>query len=900
LLINSKNNYSNLVAKHIAHKALRGFYPKKWRAFAFAFLLKLPTHMKWILLFWLVVLNVFSVWGQQIKAPKLTPALQHYITTVADAGPDSADLVLSWQEGKGAMPQQWRLLEQYGHSLKTVRVPKKMLAQLAAEPRVLFAGLAQKPIEELTTGSLDITLNKLNAAHALMPEITGAGQRLVIKEQRFDTGDIDYRNRVFATGLEGTGASTHAALMATIAAGAGNTSEEAVGAAPGALVGATSFENLLPGPDTLVLAKNMFIHNHSYGTVVENYYGLEALAYDEQVYRVPQVMHVFSAGNSGLSAGSGPYENGTGWANLTGNFKYAKNILTVGAIDSFAKVAPQSSKGPAWDGRVKPELTAFGEDGSSGAAALVSGTAALLQQAYREQTGFLPSAALLKAILIGSAFDVGAAGVDYSSGWGALDGLSALRMIKNKSYATLQLTGQTQKTTEVEVPAGISRLKVTISWTDGPAAVNAAKALVNNIDLLVQHPASGREWLPWVLHPHPDSLNKPAKRSRDTLNNTEQVWIDDPQPGLYRFIVTATPMVRTAQEVAVTWQMDTSSTFLFTYPAGNGRLEAGRNQLVRWQTFMQGQGTLQVAYDGGNWQTIGAPNLSQQYMYWAAPDTNAAMRFRMLLPGGAMAASERFVISRPIRLDVGFRCADSLMLTWSGRQQRAFDLYVLSGTSMMPVLNIADSFAIVRTPPGAVPIYSIAPVVAGLRGRRSFALNTDASGVGCYFKSFYVQGQDARSVDLRVELGTVYNLSAVRLQKKQGTSYVDLPGHTSSQLTAFFKDSSLVSGYNFYRVVALLANGQEIIGDLLAVFHFGGVPVAAFPNPVKRGAALNLQSELPGRYFVWVYDINGRLLRRQQLQDVSNSMIVEWPAGLYLLRIGTSNEVLGTTKIIVY
>ena len=58
----------------------------------------------------------------------------------------------------------------------------------------------------------------------------------------------------------------------------------------------------------------------------------------------------------------------------------AKNILTVGATDSFSIVAALSSKGPAHDGRVKPELVAFGEDGSSGAAALVSGTSLLLQQ----------------------------------------------------------------------------------------------------------------------------------------------------------------------------------------------------------------------------------------------------------------------------------------------------------------------------------------------------------------------------------------------------------------------------------------------------------------------------------------------------------------------------------------
>jgi hypothetical protein len=434
-----------------------------------------------------------------------------------------------------------------------------------------------------------------------------------------------------------------------------------------------------------------------------------------------------------------------------------------------------------------------------------------------------------------------------------------------------------------------------------PAAANAAKALVNNIDLLVQHPASGSEWLPWVLNPHRDSLNQPAKRSIDTINNTEQVWIDNPLPGLYQFVVKGTHITLAEQEAAVAWQMDTAGSFLFTYPTGNDRLEAGKNQLLRWQTPVQGQGTLQVAYDGSEWQTVGVvANLLQQHVYWPAPDTNAVLRFRMLLPGNAVSFSERFVISRPLRLDVGFRCADSLMLMWNAERGRAFEVYVLSGTSMQPLQVTADSFVIVRTPAGAVPIYSVAPIVGGLPGRRSFSLNTDASGVDCYFKSFYVQGQDAQSAALRVELGTTYHLSSVRLQKKVGTAYKDMPGQTPVQLSMLFRDSALASGYNFYRVVALLANGQEVTGDSLSVFHFNNMPVAFFPNPVKRGAVLNLQSELPGKYAIWVYDINGRLVHAQQLQEVWNTITVQWPAGMYLLRIGSSDGVWGTAKVIVY
>jgi hypothetical protein len=46
---------------------------------------------------------------------------------------------------------------------------------------------------------------------------------------------------------------------------------------------------------------------------------------------------------------------------------------------------------------VKPELIAYGDAGSSEAAAVVSGIALLTQQAYSDQFGNLPEASLLKA-----------------------------------------------------------------------------------------------------------------------------------------------------------------------------------------------------------------------------------------------------------------------------------------------------------------------------------------------------------------------------------------------------------------------------------------------------------------------------------------------------------------------
>src|SRR5206468_12866006 len=104
----------------------------------------------------------------------------------------------------------------------------------------------------------------------------------------------------------------------------------------------------------------------------------------------------------------------------------AKNMITVGHMDSLGVVLSLSSRGPAYDGRIKPELVAFAEDGSSGAAAIVSGIALTLQQAYKALHGADPSSALIKAILLNSADDVGSKGIDFISGYGAANAYKAI------------------------------------------------------------------------------------------------------------------------------------------------------------------------------------------------------------------------------------------------------------------------------------------------------------------------------------------------------------------------------------------------------------------------------------------------------------------------------------------
>lgn len=290
---------------------------------------------------------------------------------------------------------------------------------------------AQQPNEESNVAESDLSLNKVNLVHRYFPGLTGAGYVVSIKENKFDTTDIDLLNRAVFSAYPSTIIAAHATDMATIIGGMGNTSPLLVGVAPAVRFSATSFYSQLPEPDAYYRQQPIFVQNHSFGIDPLQHYSARTLAYDAAAKRLNDVLFVFSAGNSGTQAcAEGQYKGLIATGNLTGDFKMAKNILVIGGLDSLGILEGRSSRGPAFDGRIKPELVAFGHDGSSGASALVSGIATLIQQQYAlQRNGKIPSSALVKALLLNSADDVAAVGIDHQSGFGSVNAYEAINTL---------------------------------------------------------------------------------------------------------------------------------------------------------------------------------------------------------------------------------------------------------------------------------------------------------------------------------------------------------------------------------------------------------------------------------------------------------------------------------------
>lgn len=773
---------------------------------------------------------------------------------------------------------------------------------------VIFVDEKRTPKEELAVSGYDLSVNKVNRVHNEFPEWNGDSIVVSVMEDKMDTTDIDFIGRYESTGLSSSVYSSHASIMATMIAGGGNTFFEGKGVAWGATITSSSFSTLLPDADAAYQEYKISVQNHSYGTGIENFYGADAAAYDASAINNPSLMHIFSAGNSGnMTSILGPYEGIENYANITGSFKMAKNIITVGATDSFSVVAALSSRGPAYDGRVKPELVAFGQDGSSGAAAVVSGISLLLQQAYKqEHSGMLPASALVKAILLNSADDVAAESIDYVSGYGSANGYKAMKTLLAEDYISGNMVNNGSQSYNLLVPAGIHQLKVTLVWNDVPAEPNASSSLINDLDLELQLPAASQSWKPWVLSgfPDKDSLALPPVRKRDSLNNAEQITIDDPVAGDYLIDVAGFNVVSDSQDFFIAWQIDSSETFNWCFPGRDDNIFPGDLNVIRWESNFSGvDGQLEFSTDGMNWSAVNnAVDLTTGYVKWLAPDTFSTGLLRMNINSQHF-YSDTFTISQPLNTFVGFNCTDSFMYYWNKTVGIAnYQLYELGDKYLEPFLITTDTVAVLDKASHPSLHYTVAPLIANKTAVKSYTFDYTTQGVGCYIKTFSVQLVDNSFVMLDLELGSTWEINKIIWEKLTLSGYVPLDTITYFPGTEFsYTDVSPTHGENTYRVTFELNDGEVIYGQPETVYFLNENSYWVYPDPASQSEEINIIAKEAGDAVIRVFNTGGQVVMESKMDDVLFSIPAgKLSIGFYVLRITGNNIITTSLKLVVY
>lgn len=635
----------------------------------------------------------------------------------------------------------------------TLRVSDFTWRLLAAEPWVFFINSIAAPGEkEDTKGRSLHRSNVINSDYATGRHYDGKNVTVTIADDGFVGPHIDFTGRI-TNQATGSG-QTHGDMTSGICVGAGNLDPTIRGMASGAYLYTCNWDQTYYWITDAVARYNNFgivIASTSYSQGC-NEYTAETQLGDQMLYDNPQLQFVFSGGNNGT--GNCNYGAGAGWGNITGGYKQGKNVVACGNLDPLEQLDNSSSRGPAADGRIKPDICSNGKDqmstdennsyqvggGTSAASPGMAGIFAQLYQAYKEiNAAPNPPAALIKASLLNSAEDIGNPGPDFTYGWGRVNAFRALRTLEESRYLTDSLSQGLTNTHTITVPAGTTEMRVMVYWTDVGGSPAAAPSLVNNLNMTVTDPSSA-VWNPWILDPTPlvASLTAPAVRGVDSLNNAEQVTLDNPAAGTYTVSIEGYAIPSAGQRYYIVWEFR-SEEVTMTYPNGGEGFVPGESEVLRWDGGRNlGAYTLEYTSDNGaTWNTI-ANNVPQtlQQLTWVVPSTlSGEAKVRISRNGFSDESDSSFaIIGVPTGLTVDWVCPDSMQLSWNTVNGATGYTAYLLGAKYMDVVGTSSTNSIVIA--GVNPLQESwlsvsANTPQGNTGRRALAIRKAPGVINC-------------------------------------------------------------------------------------------------------------------------------------------------------------------------
>jgi hypothetical protein len=306
----------------------------------------------------------------------------------------------------------------------------------------------------------------------------------------------------------------------------------------------------------------------SLGMLYTPLYTWESRNFDNTLADFPYYVHFYAAGNSGAQGFSTCYYGPT----------LSKNVMTIGAVSNALRatdgkllgggeIAGFSSRGPTYEGRIKPDFVAQGVgiwssigtngiyfgSGTSEASPNAAGSTVLLIDYVRQR---FPEhyfrSSTYKALLMNTADDGGNPGPDYTYGWGLINVYAAGKMIRHHAENSYDRILREERLhpghtwTYSYTNDGSRPIRASLAWLDVGGATQGwgdrASRLVNDLDMRIIGPGNV-EFKPFVMPfvtgqgeiPAFDTAlyDAPATTGDNFTDPAEQIVIPAPAAGLY-------------------------------------------------------------------------------------------------------------------------------------------------------------------------------------------------------------------------------------------------------------------------------------------------------------------------------------------------------------------------------
>lgn len=632
-------------------------------------------------------------------------------------------------------------------------VPLDRLGELAELPFLEYVEVILPPdVKDDRRGRSLHRVNKLDPNIAGARNYTGKGINVLVRDDGKVFEHIDFKGRLDQT-FASESYGSHGDGVAGIFGGAGNLDPLNKGMAHESTIHIMDYQaNFLDETMSLFSNKDVIVTNSSYSNGCNAGYTNTTQIVDQQTFDNPTLMHIFSAGNSGQGTFDGndnPIECGYGagleWGNITGGHKQGKNVIATANLDYKGNIMVSSSRGPAYDGRIKPDIAANGNNhvstaeeqgyinfsGTSGAAPVVAGVTAMLHEAFEVNHGKRANAALLKAMMLNTANDLGNKGPDFIYGWGSLNAHRAALCIEEGRFLSDVIQQNEQKSHTLTVPENVAEARVMVYWPDPEGSTFNSISLLNDLNTEFKS-ASGEIHLPWVLDPTPNpaSLNAPATKGVDFLNNMEQIAIDAPQAGDYTLEITGDLVPFGSNEYYVVWEFRMNEIDII-FPDGGENLNLVKTEVIHWDApGDEGNFIITHIDSDGNESQIGQSDGRKRYFEWFTPLAfSEKSKIRISRDGISDESTEHFLLANnPRNLELKLdEENDDIWLHW--RSDSTFvshNIYVLGDTKMEKMATIeADSFLLPNDPLFQFNWVAVSANFAnGTEGKRSIAITT--------------------------------------------------------------------------------------------------------------------------------------------------------------------------------